>query len=179
MPRHVCSSKNQILMYDIMYGCSVDVQECHNGANGGCEHVCINSQGSYRCECSMGYYLLSNGRNCSGETNESQSPIQWNPGAVRSVLYREVSLIQRLINTNMVYLGPNTVSFIWSVSLFQSAHIEGFHCNVQCIHHYAKCVNVSNGFQTSTNAVLGTEAVAMAVLILKAVSTVFVIVALF
>ena len=48
-------------------------------------------------------------------------------GTIGSVLYKEVSLIQRLINTNMVYLEPNTVSFICSVSLFQSVHIEGFH----------------------------------------------------
>ena len=45
-----------------------------------------------------------------------------------SVLYKEVLLSQGLINTNMVYLEPNTVSFISSVSLFQSAHIEGFYC---------------------------------------------------
>ena len=60
--------------------------------------------------------------------------VQWNPaiadtlGTIRSVPNKEVSLIQGLINTNMAYLRPNTVSFICSVSLFQSVHIEGFHC---------------------------------------------------
>ena len=43
-----------------------DVNEC-TGYNGGCEHTCINSEGSYSCSCKSGYSLNSNGRNCSGK----------------------------------------------------------------------------------------------------------------
>ena len=46
--------------------------------------------------------------------------LQWNPTITD--LYKEVSLIQGLVNTNMVFLGPNTVSFI--MPLFQNVHIE-------------------------------------------------------
>ena len=39
----------------------VDVNECSDN-NGGCEHVCINNQGSFTCKCHDGYFLVGN--NC-------------------------------------------------------------------------------------------------------------------
>ena len=43
-----------------------DVNECTDN-NGGCEHTCINNDGSYSCSCQSGYSLNSNSRNCSGK----------------------------------------------------------------------------------------------------------------
>lgn len=43
-----------------------DVNECAV-ENGGCQNICVNSEGSYRCECSQGYALQSDGMNCEGE----------------------------------------------------------------------------------------------------------------
>ncbi len=40
-----------------------DVNECLN-ARGGCEHQCVNSEGTYECVCNVGYRLSSNGRSC-------------------------------------------------------------------------------------------------------------------
>ncbi|XP_064613092.1 uncharacterized protein LOC135476878 [Liolophura sinensis] len=40
-----------------------DIIECNSG-NGGCEHQCVNTVGSFRCQCNSGYGLLSNQRNC-------------------------------------------------------------------------------------------------------------------
>ena len=43
----------------------IDVDECQND-NGGCEHTCINTPGSYLCECDNGYSLAEDGHMCSG-----------------------------------------------------------------------------------------------------------------
>ena len=43
---------------------SSDVDECGVG-DGGCEHICINSAGSFQCHCFSGYTLV-NGSQCEG-----------------------------------------------------------------------------------------------------------------
>ena len=43
----------------------VDVNEC-NTNNGGCEHTCSNTVGSYECHCRNGF-ILSNNRSCNGK----------------------------------------------------------------------------------------------------------------
>ena len=43
----------------------VDTVECDNG-NGGCEHNCTNTNGSYLCTCREGYRLATNGEDCEG-----------------------------------------------------------------------------------------------------------------
>ena len=47
---------------------SLDVDECAI-ANGGCEHECINTEGSFYCDCREGYMLESNNRTCEGNEN--------------------------------------------------------------------------------------------------------------
>ena len=39
--------------------------ECEDD-NGGCEHICRDSQYSYTCECEAGYQLSANGKSCYG-----------------------------------------------------------------------------------------------------------------
>ena len=48
---------NSILNY-------TDVNECAYD-NGGCQHVCSNSGGSYQCLCNTSYYLQSDGKSCA------------------------------------------------------------------------------------------------------------------
>ena len=43
---------------------SLDINECKQG-NGGCEHTCTNTIGSYYCTCNSGY-KLSKEKHCSG-----------------------------------------------------------------------------------------------------------------
>ena len=43
----------------------LDINECNQG-NGGCEHTCTNTVGSYYCTCYTGYTLNKNGRTCTG-----------------------------------------------------------------------------------------------------------------
>ena len=49
-----------------MFCCSIDINECNTG-NGGCEHNCTNTIGSFTCSCDTGYQLDENGLNCSGK----------------------------------------------------------------------------------------------------------------
>ena len=47
--------------------CTVtDIDECLNN-NGGCSHDCINTVGSYNCECPTGHDLRPNNHDCEGE----------------------------------------------------------------------------------------------------------------
>lgn len=43
-----------------------DVDECQTN-NGGCEHTCTNTEGSFECSCNPGFSLLSDGTNCNGK----------------------------------------------------------------------------------------------------------------
>ena len=42
-----------------------DTNEC-NTNNGGCQHNCVNTEGSYECQCRSGYRLSGNGQSCTG-----------------------------------------------------------------------------------------------------------------
>ena len=47
---------------------ALDINECET-SNGGCEHQCKNTNGSYTCECNKGFSLNGNGKGCSGNFN--------------------------------------------------------------------------------------------------------------
>ena len=51
--------KNHLLVYWVS-----DINECLSSSHD-CEHRCINTEGSYYCECNDGFALGSNGRSCS------------------------------------------------------------------------------------------------------------------
>ena len=42
-----------------------DINECLE-ENHSCQHICINTNGSYVCDCNEGYALTSDGRTCRG-----------------------------------------------------------------------------------------------------------------
>lgn len=45
----------------------IDIDECSID-NGGCEHSCINTNGSYYCSCNYGYTIdTSDHHHCNGE----------------------------------------------------------------------------------------------------------------
>ena len=51
-------------MYIIMF---IDIVECADESNGGCEHNCTNTVGSFLCSCRDGFTLNSNQRTCDGK----------------------------------------------------------------------------------------------------------------
>ena len=44
----------------------LDADECANN-NGGCEHECMNTNGSYYCKCNAGYELSLVNHTCEGD----------------------------------------------------------------------------------------------------------------
>uniref|UniRef100_A0A7N8XTK6 Growth arrest-specific 6 n=1 Tax=Mastacembelus armatus TaxID=205130 RepID=A0A7N8XTK6_9TELE len=51
--------------------CEKDVDECRK-RNGGCDHECNNTMGSYRCSCHQGYMLV--GRHMCSDVDECEDP---------------------------------------------------------------------------------------------------------
>jgi len=49
---------------------AVEYDECQSDSHG-CQHTCINTLGSYRCECRIGYELHSDGKKCEGNTTSN------------------------------------------------------------------------------------------------------------
>jgi len=47
----------------IVVGAEYD--ECQTDDHG-CQHICVNTIGGYRCECKIGYELNPDGRTCEG-----------------------------------------------------------------------------------------------------------------
>ena len=41
-----------------------DVNECHPDVKGSCNHLCVNSQGSYYCKCPNGFQMYKDNKNC-------------------------------------------------------------------------------------------------------------------
>jgi len=48
----------------------LDIDECAL-ANGGCEHNCINTEGSFYCGCREGFVLENDGRQCGGNVTRN------------------------------------------------------------------------------------------------------------
>ena len=63
-----------------------DINECESN-NGGCQHNCSNSVGSFQCSCLPGHTLDSNGLQCSGKINVA--------------LFDELNIIQSTLKFNV------------------------------------------------------------------------------
>jgi len=48
----------------LLLWCFLDVNECLDN-EGSCQHVCVNSEGSFHCGCNMGYTLNKDGQTCN------------------------------------------------------------------------------------------------------------------
>lgn len=47
------------------FGSNPDIDECATSSETPCAHICINTLGSYRCECREGYVQEDDGRTCT------------------------------------------------------------------------------------------------------------------
>lgn len=45
---------------------AIDIDECQK-SKGGCQHQCVNTIGSYYCECRLGYVGRNQSRQCFGK----------------------------------------------------------------------------------------------------------------
>lgn len=61
----------------------IDIDECADRNMSACSQLCVNSVGSYRCECEKGYFLEEDGQTCTkgerGETSLFSSSFSFYP----------------------------------------------------------------------------------------------------
>ena len=57
----MCDSWYWVILYT-----DANVNECATD-NGGCAHICTDTEGSFTCSCNSGFELASNGLSCNGE----------------------------------------------------------------------------------------------------------------
>ncbi|XP_017705536.1 PREDICTED: signal peptide, CUB and EGF-like domain-containing protein 1 [Rhinopithecus bieti] len=50
----------------------LDVDECQDN-NGGCQQICVNTMGSYECQCHSGFFLSDNQHTCIHRSNEGMN----------------------------------------------------------------------------------------------------------
>ena len=62
-----------------------DIDECEVD-NGGCQHKCVNTDGSFQCQCKQGFQLLADNKNCEG-TNRF-----WNPKSIQNPTNKRVDM---------------------------------------------------------------------------------------
>ena len=61
----------------------VDINECSTN-NGGCEHVCTNTQGSFSCSCNSGFTLSTDGKSCEEPTAQCGGTLTADSGSFQS-----------------------------------------------------------------------------------------------
>ena len=62
-----CVMVGSALIYSAFQGrYFADNDECSSDATNDCHHICVNTPGSYICQCRLGYRLNADGRTCSG-----------------------------------------------------------------------------------------------------------------
>ena len=93
-----------------------DIDECSHLSHG-CEHVCVNTQGSYYCECRDGFALNSNNRTCSidcgGRFSEMNGSFQ-SPGWPES--YPQLDF--RCVWTVEIIPTGQSVAFVFNETYF-------------------------------------------------------------
>ena len=60
-----------VTYYSLLRLICLDVDECTDDTHG-CEHDCINNDGSYRCECRSGFMLSKDLKHCDGKYNRQR-----------------------------------------------------------------------------------------------------------
>lgn len=55
------------IQLSVLFFCVLDINECRHYPGRLCAHKCENAVGSYKCSCTQGFKLASDGRNCDGK----------------------------------------------------------------------------------------------------------------
>ena len=63
-----------IIIFDCLIKIFLDTDECSEN-NGGCQHVCNNTEGSFACSCNEGYVLAEDRLSCNSEFYAIYAPL--------------------------------------------------------------------------------------------------------
>ncbi|XP_026465005.1 collagen and calcium-binding EGF domain-containing protein 1-like [Ctenocephalides felis] len=74
----------------------MDIDECREN-NGGCEQICENAAGSYRCLCEQGYQISPNGHHCQ-ELNSVRPSLEEDIAEIRQILSERNDQMRSLQN---------------------------------------------------------------------------------
>ena len=59
---------NNLIYISMHFYLFVDINECRETPNGGCQQICRNAPGKFSCGCFRGFRLMANnGTHCKGE----------------------------------------------------------------------------------------------------------------
>ena len=64
-----CQGKMLLIIESLLYNFLLDIDECADHKSD-CDDICINTNGSYSCQCSDGLRLLRDKKSCGGEPAE-------------------------------------------------------------------------------------------------------------
>ena len=86
-----------------------DINECDH-SNGGCQHNCINTAGSYYCTCTdpAGYTLNGDGHSCSGK--------QYEVAGEFNIIYNSCTVLNYLVSCHTLNSMYNIAVFIKAIN---------------------------------------------------------------
>ena len=105
----MCDSWCWVILYT-----GANVNECATN-NGGCAHICTDTEGSFTCSCNSGFELASNGLSCNGEEGSEGG---WNPGTKPSQhIYTSVQNAGGIFHSELIFQCEDNVMMVSYVNV--------------------------------------------------------------
>ena len=114
---------------------NLDINECAIN-NGGCSQVCLNTEGSYSCDCYPGYELGPNNHTCNGRCTTF----------TKVLIYNGYYILDTILHTENGYeLGPNNYTCNGRCTTFTKVLIYNGYYILDTILH------TENGYELGPN----------------------------
>ena len=96
---------------DVTLNLRKDDDECATAAHG-CQHKCVNTFGSYQCQCNQGYELESDGRSCAGKSYAMYSELKCNVYVRKGIVSGQVQCARHLLTGGCFCRNLSTADFL-------------------------------------------------------------------